>query len=54
VKRCSPNEVFPLARGVAGIKVEVEWFSPHSGLADLDVFVLLYDENVSLVLFCLF
>jgi hypothetical protein len=51
VRHLRLNEVFPLARGVAGIRVEIEWFSPHSGLADLDVYVLLYDENVRLM-FC--
>lgn len=44
-----PNEVFSLVEDVAGIKIEIEWTSPHNGMADLDVFVLLYDENVSIL-----
>jgi hypothetical protein len=46
LKQLQPNDVFSLDADVTGIKVDVEWFCPHSGLADLDVYVLLYDENV--------
>lgn len=41
------NDVFPLGPKVGGVNVDIEWFSAHSGLADLDVYVLIYDENVS-------
>jgi hypothetical protein len=41
------GEVFPLECVSKGVRLEVEWRTPHSGLADLDVYVLLYDENVS-------
>ena len=47
MKHIKANEVFQLENDIGGIKVEVEWRSHHSGLADLDVYVLLYDENVS-------
>lgn len=47
MQHLQPNDVFPLPASVTGLKVEVEWTCPHSGLADLDVYVLLYDENVS-------
>lgn len=49
MKHLRPNDVFHLPEGVGGIKVEVEWICPHNGIADLDVFVLLYDENVSIL-----
>jgi hypothetical protein len=47
IQHLQAKDVFALPAGVSGVRVEVEWHTPHSGLADLDVYVMLYDENVS-------
>lgn len=49
MRHLRPNEVYSVAEGIGGVKVEVEWTSTTNGLADLDVYVLLYDENVSIM-----